>query len=68
MRTIGRSLSSLRNGALDDKRDGDKRFAPLANFLEAIPHICPHDLFRAEDAKAAHRKRIQHSPMSRASS
>ena len=26
-----------------------KRFAPVANFLEAIPLICPHKLFRAED-------------------
>jgi len=25
------------------------RFAPLANFLEAVPLICPHDLFRADD-------------------
>jgi len=27
-----------------------QRFAPLANFLEAIPLICPHALFRTEDA------------------
>lgn len=27
-----------------------KRFAPLANFLEAIPLICPHALFRTEDS------------------
>jgi transposase-like protein len=26
-----------------------KRFAPAANFLEAIPLICPHKLFRTED-------------------
>jgi transposase-like protein len=25
------------------------RFAPVANFLESIPLICPHDLFRTED-------------------
>jgi len=25
------------------------RFAPVANFLEAIPLICPHKLFRTED-------------------
>ena len=30
--------------------DEHRRFAPVANFLEAIPLICPHDLFRAEDA------------------
>ena len=41
-------LESLRRGELDDKRTGDVRFAPLANFLEAVPLICPHDLFRAE--------------------
>ena len=42
-------LEFLRRGELDDKRSGDTRFAPLGNFLEAIPLICPHDLFRAED-------------------
>ena len=30
--------------------DEHQRFAPLANFLEAIPLICPHALFRTEDA------------------
>ncbi len=30
--------------------DEHRRFAPLANFLEAIPLICPHALFRTEDA------------------
>jgi transposase-like protein len=29
-----------------------QRFAPLANFLEAIPLICPHALFRTEDTQA----------------
>jgi transposase-like protein len=29
-----------------------KRFAPLANFLEAIPLICPHALFRRDDVGA----------------
>ena len=30
--------------------DEHRRFAPVANFLEAIPVVCPHDLFRNEDA------------------
>lgn len=42
-------LELLRRGELDDKRSGDTQFAPLANFLEAVPLICPHELFRAED-------------------
>ncbi len=42
-------LEFLRRGELDEKRHGDTRFASLANFLEAVPLICPHDLFRAED-------------------
>ena len=42
-------LALLRRGELDDKRKGDARFAPLANFLEAIPLICPHELFRRDD-------------------
>jgi transposase-like protein len=42
-------LELLRRGDLDDKRHGGTRFASLANFLEAIPLICPHDLFRNED-------------------
>jgi hypothetical protein len=42
-------LEFLRRGELDDKRTGDTRFAPVGNFLEAVPLICPHDLFRAED-------------------
>lgn len=29
--------------------DEHRRFAPVANFLEAIPLICPHALFRTED-------------------
>jgi hypothetical protein len=40
-------------GTLDDKRAGGPastvRFASLANFLENIPTICPHDLFRRDD-------------------
>jgi hypothetical protein len=31
------------------KRRGDTHFASLANFLEAVPLICPHDLFRRKD-------------------
>src|SRR5437588_12341455 len=42
-------LELLRCGELDDKRSGDTRFAAVANFLEAVPLICPHDLFRVED-------------------
>jgi transposase-like protein len=42
-------LEFLRNGSLDDKRAGDTRFAPLADFLESIPTTCPHDLFRRDD-------------------
>jgi len=42
-------LALVRNGTLDDKRLGDTRLAPLADFLESIPTTCPHDLFRRED-------------------
>jgi hypothetical protein len=42
-------LDFVRSGLLDDKRSGDTAFATLANFLEAIPTTCPHDLFRRED-------------------
>ena len=42
-------IEFVREGMLDDKRSGDKRFAALANFLEAVPLICPHDLFRRDD-------------------
>ena len=41
-------LDFLRAGVLDDKRKGDKRFAPLADFLEHVPTDCPHDLFSGE--------------------
>ena len=31
----------------------DRRFAPLADFLESVPTVCPHELFtREEDVKA----------------
>jgi PD-(D/E)XK nuclease superfamily len=42
-------LDFVRSGSLDDKRHGDASFAPLADFLEAIPTTCPHDLFRRDD-------------------
>ena len=46
-------LEMLRSGKLDDKResspDSTVRFTSLANFLEDIPAICPHDLFRRDD-------------------
>ena len=46
-------LELVRGGSLDDKRRGDTRFAGLADFLEAIPTGCPHDLFRrGDDPKA----------------
>jgi transposase-like protein len=46
-------IEFLRHGELDDKRSGDTRFAAVANFLEAVPLICPHDLFRVEDRDRA---------------
>jgi transposase-like protein len=42
-------LEFLRAGTLDDKRTGDMRFAAVADFLESVPTICPHDLFRRDD-------------------
>jgi len=42
-------LEFLRAGTLDDKRPGDTRFAPVADFLESVPTSCPHDLFRRDD-------------------
>lgn len=46
-------LAFLRDGTLDDKRrtgsQSTARFAPLAGFLESIPIVCPHDMFRRED-------------------
>jgi transposase-like protein len=42
-------LDFLRAGTLDEKRTGDARFAGVANFLEAVPMTCPHDLFRRDD-------------------
>jgi hypothetical protein len=46
-------LAFLRNGTLDERRMGDKKFAPLADFLESVPRICPHDLFRRDDGARA---------------
>jgi len=46
-------LDFLRAGVLDDKRKGDARFAPLADFLERVATDCPHELFsRVGDSKA----------------
>ncbi|MFA5892195.1 MAG: hypothetical protein WDA27_14810 [Actinomycetota bacterium] len=46
-------LEFVRAGTLDDKRENSPestvRFTSLANFLENIPSICPHDLFRRDD-------------------
>ncbi len=44
-------LALLRDGALDDKRKGDARFAPLAEFLESVPTTCPHNLFQSESSQ-----------------
>ena len=41
-------LAFLRQGALDDRREGDTTFAPLADFIESVPRSCPHDLFKNE--------------------
>jgi len=41
-------LEFHRGGLLDDKRKGETRFAPLADFLEHIPTDCPHELFTRE--------------------
>jgi transposase-like protein len=42
-------LAFLRDGTLDDRRSGDERFAPLADFIEQVPHACPHDLYQRDD-------------------
>ena len=42
-------LAFLRNGTLDDRRSGDTRFAPLADFLDQAAHTRPDDLFQRED-------------------
>src|SRR5580704_11579682 len=50
-------LGFLRDGTLDDKRAASDAstacFTTLADFLETIPTVCPHELFtREEDVKA----------------
>lgn len=75
-------LAFLRAGLLDDKRasapanaplrqQSSARFAALADFLEAVPRICPHDLFRDEPphamAKTPNGGGAQNSTTSRAS-
>jgi transposase-like protein len=42
-------LAFMRDGALDDKRAGDTRFAGLAGFLEIAHQKAPHELFRRDD-------------------
>jgi transposase-like protein len=51
-------LDFVRAGTLDDKRWGDTRFAPLADFLESIPTTCPHELFRREDDPKARASQV----------
>ena len=46
-------LALLRDGALDDRRYGDMRFAGLADFLETAHQTCPHELFQREDGTRA---------------
>jgi hypothetical protein len=46
-------LALLREGRLDDRRAGDTRFHQLADFLESVPEICPHELFRREEGLRA---------------
>jgi ATP-dependent exoDNAse (exonuclease V) beta subunit len=50
-------LDFLRAGTLDEKRAksaaSSVRFAPIAEFLESVPTVCPHELFtRDEDPTA----------------
>ncbi|MGT2501262.1 PD-(D/E)XK nuclease family protein [Bradyrhizobium guangxiense] len=42
-------LALVRNGTIDDRRSGDRRFAGVADFLEEAASLCPHDLFRRDD-------------------
>jgi hypothetical protein len=46
-------LAFVREGTLDDRRAGNARFARLADFLDSVPRVCPHDLFRREDGVRA---------------
>jgi PD-(D/E)XK nuclease superfamily protein len=43
----------IREGTLDDRRRGNTRFAPIADFLDRVHHECPHELFRREDGARA---------------
>jgi len=52
-------LEFVRSGTLDDKRPGDARFAPVADFLESIPTTCPHDLFRSDEDPTARASQAQ---------
>ena len=47
-------LAFLRNGTLDDRRSGDTRFAPLADFLDQAPILARTISFNAKTARAAH--------------
>jgi hypothetical protein len=42
-------LAFVRDGTLDDKRRGGVRFGKLADFIEQIPKLCPHDLFTSDN-------------------
>lgn len=46
-------LEFVRTGTLDDKRANSagstSQFALLVDFLENVPTLCPHDLFRRDD-------------------
>jgi transposase-like protein len=46
-------LAFLRDATLDDRRKGDTKFAPLADFIESVPRVCPHDLFKREEGARA---------------
>ena len=46
-------LAFLREGTLDDRRKGNTRFAPLADFLETVPKVCPHEIFRRNEGARA---------------
>ena len=58
-------LEFLRHGELDDRRSGDTRFAAVANFLEAVPLICLHELFRAEERGRASQAHPEFADVSR---
>lgn len=39
-----------------EQRKGAAAFAPLRDYLEAVPSSCPHELFRAQNGRASARK------------